>query len=146
MGNGLSPRMAASSALPARTRDRVRMPRSFTRCWIMPETSENPSSAATETQATGDRPVLIYDGDCGFCGYWARYWEKLTRDRVEYRTYQEVGTNYPAIPTSEFQRAVQFITPDGHRASAAEASVLTLSHASHKGIWLALYRTPPGFP
>jgi predicted DCC family thiol-disulfide oxidoreductase YuxK len=96
-------------------------------------------------QATGSRPVLIYDGDCGFCGYWARYWEKLTRDRVEYRTYQEVGTNYPTIPTGDFQRAVQFITPDGHRARAAEASFMTLSHASRKGLWLTLYRKLPGF-
>jgi hypothetical protein len=99
----------------------------------MQETSENPSAVAVEMQATGSRPVLIYDGDCGFCGYWARYSEKLTRDRVEYRTYQEVGTNYPTIPIGDFQRAVQFITPDGHRARAAEASFLTLSHASRKG-------------
>ena len=43
------------------------------------------------------------------------------------------------IPRSraEFQRAVQFIAPDGHRASAAEASFLTLSHARGKGFWLA---------
>ena len=28
------------------------------------------------------RPLLVYDGDCGFCGYWAPYWQKLTGDRV----------------------------------------------------------------
>jgi predicted DCC family thiol-disulfide oxidoreductase YuxK len=111
----------------------------------MPETSEDPLTFAAETQATGSRPVLIYDGDCGFCGYWARYWEKLTQDRVEYKTYQEVGANYPAIPTSDFQRAVQFIAPNGQRGSAAEASFRTLSHASGKGFWFALYRTLPGF-
>ena len=46
---------------------------------------------------------------------------------------------------AEFQRAVQFIAPDGRRASAAEASFLTLSHARGKGFWLALYRNLPGF-
>ena len=91
------------------------------------------------------RPLLVYDGDCGFCGYWARYWQKLTGDRVEYRPYQEVAAQYPAIPQAEFQRAVQFIAPDGHHASAAEASFLTLSHARGKGFWLALYRKLPGF-
>jgi predicted DCC family thiol-disulfide oxidoreductase YuxK len=112
---------------------------------MMQETSVNPSAVTAETQATGSRPVLVYDGDCGFCGYWARYWEKLTHGRIEYRTYQEVGANYPDIPTGEFQRAVQFITGDGRRASAAEASFLTLSHAGRRGIWLALYRRLPGF-
>ncbi|HYB31998.1 MAG TPA: hypothetical protein VED45_01075, partial [Steroidobacteraceae bacterium] len=86
----------------------------------------------------GTRPLLIYDGDCGFCGYWARYWQKLTGDSVDYRPYQEVAAHYPAIPPSDFQRAVQYIAPDGRRASAAEASFLTLSHARGKGIWLAL--------
>jgi predicted DCC family thiol-disulfide oxidoreductase YuxK len=90
-------------------------------------------------------PLLIYDGDCGFCGYWARYWQKLTGERVAYRTYQEVAAQYPGIPLSDFQRAVQYIAPDGRRASAAEASFLTLSHARGKGVWLALYRRLPGF-
>jgi Lipase maturation factor len=52
---------------------------------------------------------------------------------------------YPAIPEAEFQRAVQFIAPDGERASGAEASFLTLAQARGKGLWLALYRTLPGF-
>ena len=45
----------------------------------------------------------------------------------------------PAIPLASFQRAVQYITPDAHHASAAEASFLVLSHARGKGIWLTLY-------
>ena len=91
------------------------------------------------------RPLLVYDGDCGFCGYWARYWQKLTGERVAYRPYQEVAAQYPAIPRADFERAVQFLTPDGGRASAAEASFLTLSHARGKGVWLWLYRRVPGF-
>ncbi len=111
----------------------------------MRETSENPSAAAAGTPATSSRPVLIWDGDCGFCGYWALYWKKLTGDRVDYKTYQEVRADYPEIPPGDFQRAVQFIAPDGHRASAAEASFLTLSQAPGKRIWLAFYRKLPGF-
>src|SRR5215831_7274533 len=95
--------------------------------------------------AGGGRPVLVYDGDCGFCGYWARYWQKLTGERVAYRPYQEVAAQYPAIALADFQRAVQFIAPDGRRASAAEASFLTLSYARGKGVWLWLYRRLPGF-
>jgi predicted DCC family thiol-disulfide oxidoreductase YuxK len=43
-------------------------------------------------------PLLLYDGDCGFCGYWARYWQKLTGERVDYRPYQELAAQYPDIP------------------------------------------------
>ena len=91
------------------------------------------------------RPVLIYDGDCGFCIYWARYWQRLTGDAVRYAAYQEVAGNYPDIPLDAFRRAVQYITVEGRVASAAEASLLTLAHAPGKGAWLWLYRHLPGF-
>jgi predicted DCC family thiol-disulfide oxidoreductase YuxK len=109
------------------------------------EASGNPAASAVDLPVAGPRPLLVYDGDCAFCGYWARYWKKLTGDSVAYRPYQEVAAQYPAIPLADFQRAVQYITPDGHHASAAEASFLTLSQARNKGIWLALYRRVSGF-
>jgi predicted DCC family thiol-disulfide oxidoreductase YuxK len=109
------------------------------------EASANQHASAAALPSGGTRPLLVYDGDCGFCSYWARYWKQLTGDRVGYRPYQEVAAHYPAIPLADFQRAVQYLTPDGHRASAAEASFLALSHARGKGIWLALYRKLPGF-
>ncbi|HTB90408.1 MAG TPA: lipase maturation factor family protein [Steroidobacteraceae bacterium] len=91
------------------------------------------------------RPLLVFDADCAFCVYWARYWRKLTGDAVDYQPYQEVASQHPQIPLAEFQRAVQYITHDGRRASAAEASFLTLSHARGKGFWFTLYKKLPGF-
>lgn len=91
------------------------------------------------------KPVLVYDGDCGFCKYWAFYWQKLTGDRVDYAPYQDVAGRYPDIPPDDFRRAVQYIAPDGKVAKAAEASLLTLSHAPGKAFWLTLYRRVPGF-
>ena len=111
----------------------------------MQEPSGTQPADPGETPPAGARPQLLYDGDCGFCFYWARYWQRLTGDSVDYRPYQQVLAQYPAIPEAEFQRAVQFVEPDGRRASAAEASFLTLSHAPGKGFWLALYRHLPGF-
>ena len=111
----------------------------------MQELFGNQSVEPVEGPAARTRPQLLYDGDCGFCGYWARYWQRLTGDAVEYRPYQQVIAQYPTISEAEFQRAVQFIAPDGKRASGAEASFLTLSHAPGKGFWLALYRYLPGF-
>ena len=111
----------------------------------MPENPINQSTDDPEAPAASPRPQLIYDGDCGFCVYWARYWERLTGEKVEYRPYQQVAAQYLAIPEADFKRAVQFIAADGRRASAAEASFLTLSHAHGNRFWLALYRHLPGF-
>jgi len=97
------------------------------------------------TTTARDQPLLIYDGDCGFCIYWVRYWQRLTGDRVTYAPYQQVGAQFPEIPRAAFQRAVQYVAPDGKIASGAEAALLTLSHASGKGFWLTLYRHLPAF-
>ena len=81
------------------------------------------------------RPLLIYDGDCWFCNYLVRYWQKLTGDRVTYAPYQEIASQYLEIPVTAFQNAIQYIAPDGKIASAAEASFLTLNHARGEGIF-----------
>jgi predicted DCC family thiol-disulfide oxidoreductase YuxK len=104
------------------------------------ENNEENQPALLET-----RPVLVYDGECGFCGYWARYWQRLTGDAVAYEPYQQAAARYPAIPVEKFQHAVQYIAPDGQYASAAEASFLVLNHARGKKFWLKLYRELPGF-
>ncbi|MBV9318179.1 MAG: lipase maturation factor family protein [Gammaproteobacteria bacterium] len=111
----------------------------------MPAAPDNKQASTAPTADGKAAPVLVYDGDCAFCAYWARYWQRLTGERVTYRPYQEVASDYPAIPRADFQRAVQFITADGERASAAEASFLTLSHAPRQALWLWLYRRLPGF-
>jgi predicted DCC family thiol-disulfide oxidoreductase YuxK len=108
------------------------------------EGSDSPSARPGDAPHDA-RPLLVYDADCAFCVFWARYWQKLTADAVDYRPYQDVAAHHPEIPLEDFQRAVQYIPPEGRRASAAEASFLTLSHARGKGFWLGLYRRLPGF-
>jgi predicted DCC family thiol-disulfide oxidoreductase YuxK len=111
---------------------------------VAPESNATVGDVGGQSPAPA-RPLLIFDGDCGFCRYWAEYWRKLTGDRVDYRPYQEVGDQFTDITPAEFQRAVQYIPQSGPRASGAEASFLTLSHAHGKALWLALYRWVPGF-
>jgi lipase maturation factor 1 len=111
----------------------------------MPADSGNQSARNVDPPAADPQPLLVYDGDCAFCRYWAQYWQRLTGDTVRYRPYQEVAAEYPDISIDQFKRAVQYITPDGRHASAAEAGFLTLSHARGKGFWLALYKQLPGF-
>src|SRR5258708_4417090 len=97
------------------------------------------------TSTVRAQPLLIYDGDCGFCIYWVRYWQGLTGNRVTYAPYQEVGAQYPEIPLAAFQGAIHYVAPDGKIASGAEAALLTLSHSPGKGFWLTLYRRLPAF-
>ncbi len=91
-----------------------------------------------------DKPLLIFDGDCGFCRAWIKRWEKATGDKVSYAPSQEVGAQYPDIKPQEFQRAVQLVEPNGHKSSAAEAIYRTLTYCGVNG-WLWAYQKVPGF-
>ncbi len=95
--------------------------------------------------ATASRPLLVYDRDCTFCAFWARYWQRLTGEAVDYRPYQEVAAQYPGIALAEFQRASQYMTPDGRYAGGAEATLRTMRHVQAKEFWIALYLKLPGF-
>src|SRR5271170_4292257 len=84
--------------------------------------------------------TLVYDGDCGICGYWINYWRGLTGARVRYRPYQEAAVDYPAIPLPAFARSIQLIEPDGEVYSGAAATYRVLRHAPGRGAWWWLYR------
>jgi len=92
-----------------------------------------------------EKPVLIFDGDCGICRYWVDYWHKLTGDTVEYRPYQEVAADYPDITVDEFRRAIQLIDTDGRVSSGAGATFGLLRDVTPYGLLLKLYRYLPGF-
>jgi predicted DCC family thiol-disulfide oxidoreductase YuxK len=67
------------------------------------------------------RPVLIYDGDCGFCCKWIDRWKQTTGDAVDYMPSEKAAALYPDIPATEFDRSVQLVLPDGTRRSGAAA-------------------------
>jgi predicted DCC family thiol-disulfide oxidoreductase YuxK len=92
------------------------------------------------------KPLLVFDGDCSFCKIWVGYWQSVTGSRVEYEAYQKAADNFPEIPRSDFQRAVQYFEGD-KRYSAAEA-VFHLMASVPGGLWnlpLWLYLRLPGF-
>jgi predicted DCC family thiol-disulfide oxidoreductase YuxK len=94
---------------------------------------------------TSRLPLLAYDGDCGFCAYWVRYWKRLTGARVRYAPYQEIAVDHPEVPVEEFARAIQLFEPDGAHYSGADAAFRVLARAPGKGAGLWLYRRLPGF-
>jgi len=91
------------------------------------------------------RPLVVFDGSCGFCRKWIERWRDLTGDTVDYKPSSEVAADFPEIPVAEFDRAVQLIRPDRSRASGAAAVLeLTAPHslAAHAG-FLAYKKIPP---
>lgn len=92
------------------------------------------------------RPVLVFDGACGFCSRWITRWRDVTGDSVDYRPSSEAARDFPDIPPEEFERAVQLIRPDGSRISGAEAVLeLTAPHRLGARLALAAYRRIPLF-
>ncbi len=93
----------------------------------------------------GKKPVLIYDGDCGFCRLWIARWSPLTEEEVVYRPSQEVGENYPQISPEYFESSVYFVDPDGSFCSGAQAVFKALSYAPNGKWLLRAYEKVPGF-
>lgn len=91
-----------------------------------------------------DKPLLVYDGDCGFCRRWIARWKAQTGDRVAYATSKEFAPSHPEIPPSEFAGSVQLIE-GGKRYRGAEAVFRALSRAPGGGLWLKVYRALPPF-
>src|SRR6266849_6352342 len=52
------------------------------------------------------KPVLIFDGHCGFCRIWIDYFRKRVGDRIDFAPSQEVSPQYPQIAHEAFGRAV----------------------------------------
>ncbi len=90
------------------------------------------------------KPLLIYDGDCGFCRRWIARWQSITGDRVEYAPYQEVASEFPEIPQEQFEASVQLIEPGGTVSSGAEAVFRTLAYVPGKHWTLWMYEKIPG--
>lgn len=94
--------------------------------------------------AKRDTPVLIYDGDCGFCIFWVERWKKITGDRVRYAPYQEVAKHFVQIPIQDFKKAVKLVLPNGRVLSGAHAVFRVLAVVPEKRWMLWIYRKIPG--
>ena len=94
-----------------------------------------------------ERPLLIFDGDCGFCRRTVERIKEITGDRADYASSQEAGADFPSILPEEFAREVKLVETDGQVYGAAEA-VLRLIFDAGKSPWsgapLWAYRTVPG--
>src|SRR5579871_6197215 len=90
-------------------------------------------------------PLVIFDGNCGFCKTWVEYWKRLTADRVNYVPSQEVREEFPQLGAQDFARSVLLRMPDGEVLKGARAVFQLLTYAPGRKGWLWLYEHVPGF-
>lgn len=77
------------------------------------------------------KPILVWDGECGFCKYWVLRWESLTQNKIDYKTYQEVASQFQDIPVKEFKKASRLIETDGRVFSGPDSAYRSYTY-SHK--------------
>lgn len=89
-------------------------------------------------------PELLYDGECGFCVWWVRYWQRLTGSAVAFTAWQDALGRYPQIEAHHARGAIQFIDRDGTISTGAAAAFSVLAVAGAP-LWLWLYRHSRAF-
>ena len=84
------------------------------------------------------RPVLIYDGACGFCRRRVGRWRALTGDSVEYTTAEDAAARFPQVV--DLDTAVACVDVDGAVYRGAEAVFRAHAWAPGRGWKLWAYR------
>jgi predicted DCC family thiol-disulfide oxidoreductase YuxK len=92
-----------------------------------------------------EKPLLLYDGACGFCRVWVARWRRVTGERVAYASWQEAAGAFPGILREDLARAVHLVEPGGRVTRGAEAVFRSLAAVPGQGWALWLYRHLPGF-
>src|SRR5579863_2540493 len=103
-----------------------------------------PNDERPATEKPLERPLLLFDGDCGFCRYWVARWQAITRGAVDFAPAQAEAARFPQLSPEACAQSVQLITPEGAIYAGAEAVFRARAYAPGRGTALALYEHLPG--
>ncbi len=67
------------------------------------------------------KPILIWDGKCGFCKYWVLRLKMLTNNQIEFKSFQDIGNTFPDIPIQRFKEASRLIDTTGEVYSGPDS-------------------------
>lgn len=104
------------------------------------EKADQPEGASGQLQ----RPLLVFDGDCGFCRFWIASWRAHVSSLVDFAPFQEVGNRFPFIPVDSYRESIQLIMPSGKVYSAAQAVFRSLAESPENRWMLWAYKNVPG--
>ena len=91
------------------------------------------------------KPLMVYDGACGFCKLWIARWREITAGAVDYEELQSAATRFPEVPRAAFEHAVKLIETDGRVFSGAEAVYRSLGRGGGRGFGCWAFEHVPGF-
>jgi predicted DCC family thiol-disulfide oxidoreductase YuxK/uncharacterized membrane protein YphA (DoxX/SURF4 family) len=91
-----------------------------------------------------EHPLVIWDGDCGFCRRSVDHLRVRAGERIAFEPYQSALTRFPEIPPEAFAASVHLVEPDGRVSRGAEAVYRALAIAGSR-LPLLAYRWVPGF-
>jgi predicted DCC family thiol-disulfide oxidoreductase YuxK len=77
-------------------------------------------------------PILVWDGECKFCKWWKTRWELKTKNQLDFKTYQEVASQFQDIPLKEFKKASRLIETDGAVYSGPDSAYRSLYISGNK--------------
>lgn len=91
---------------------------------------------STTSNPPQKKPLLIWDGQCGFCKYWLLYLKAHIGDRLDYEPFQEIHKNYDDISLKEFKKASRLIDVDGKVYSGPDSLYKSLAFFKKPNHWI----------
>ncbi|MEX0686902.1 MAG: DCC1-like thiol-disulfide oxidoreductase family protein [Balneolales bacterium] len=86
------------------------------------------------------KPLMLWDGNCGFCHWWIIRWKMITNDNVDFEKYQNEASRFPDVPEHIFGEAVRLIETDGTVYGGAHAAYRSFSYGKRRHWLYFLYR------
>lgn len=94
--------------------------------------------------STPGTPVLVYDGDCGFCTTCVRFIRRHVRSRAGLVAWQDADLDALGLSAAQARAAVQWVGRD-HQSRSGHAAIASLL-VDAGGLWSLVGRlmlTPP---
>jgi predicted DCC family thiol-disulfide oxidoreductase YuxK len=97
-----------------------------------------------EPTTASPRPVLYWDGECGFCRRWVDRWESVTGPAVDYRRCQDAPPAVVEAAGGDPPQRIVLALPDGTLLGGASAALTALApHSVLARAALAVCRAVP---
>ena len=101
------------------------------------------STVSSEQELPGEKPLVIYDGDCGFCVNTVTRWLTRGDQDIDVIPYQSLGERLPTIDRNRCAKAVHLL--DGNGVSRGALAVLRIRAHLAGRTPSALLRIPAWF-
>mgnify|MGYP006188992721 CR=1 FL=1 len=90
-------------------------------------------------------PVLIWDGNCGFCKYWKIRWENMAKDTLNFCTIEEAKLAFPELEQNQLQKSIHLIEENGEVCFGAKAVFKSFEVMGKNESLIRLYESSPCF-